>query len=541
MTDPGKSIDAEERPASEAQDGQAVPACRTAAPLPPVSSDDAAGPDPGVAFAPGTAPAGDPDPTPTTLGNVRNTTPVDPWAGHSTHYPTPNESYAYPGQSRTAPRRRRTWPRVLLAAGLTGVLAVTTAAVVYFWPRYPALDFQRLAETARFAPVVPVSSAFSDATANGDRLYFASSDAAGNLGVTAVDAAAARPAWSSTAAGSATRWENMSGLPYGLVVTGRAGSATRVVVLGAERGDLLWDRMLGDDDQILFGRSVAVHADQEAHQLIGLDAGTGSERWRLPDEDDTGVRTLTVTSAADLTGPASGRGRPFSPSLADARLVQINADHSVRIVDINTGTVGKTWQTAAGVDDEVFAHNGRLVVRESGSVQRVVAYDLETGDPALLHTAEQGTRLTELVPCGNDLVCFVKTRAGGEQTVLRRSITGDGGAWESGPITDVARLVPVGDSVMVQARDSTTLLEPSGDTAWTHPGTVARLDSGNMLRFGHVFTGAPIDDSLSGQHLGDPPVELGAIYDVRTETCAWTTSMLGCVTEKDYVTYRFAE
>ncbi|WP_229074620.1 PQQ-like beta-propeller repeat protein [Actinoplanes sp. DH11] len=582
MTDPEKSPDAAEAPASEAeadQDPPSPPTTPDPAPSPspspspepspepspspePESSprplpepDPEPAPSPGFALEPGpvvftsgVAPAADPEPTPTTLGNLRNTEPVDPWAGHETVFPTPvHGHYAYSPETPAPPprRRRRTWLLGLLAAGVTGVLAVTTAAVVYYWPQYPALDFQRLTETARFGPAVPVSSAFADTTVVGERFYFASSDAAGTIGVTAVDGTAEQPAWNSTAAGTAARWDNMSGLPYGLVITGRTESADRpirVAVLGADRGDLLWDLELGGRDQTIFGKSVAIHVDRAGHRLIGLDATTGTERWRLADVSETGTRTLAVTAPGDLSGPASARGRPFTPALSDARLVQINADHSVRVVDMNSGTVGKSWQTGAAVDDEVFAHNGRLVVRESGSVERVVAYDLTTGAPTLLHTAEQGARLTRLTACGNDSVCFTKGRPGArEQTVLRLSLTGDTENWESGPLTDVVRLVPVGDSVVVQGPDATTLLDAAGTTAWTHPGTVARLDSGNMLRFGHVFTGAPIDESLSGQHVGDQPVELGAIYDVRTETCAWTTTLLGCVTADSYATYRFAD
>ncbi|WP_433830759.1 hypothetical protein ACQP2E_11685 [Actinoplanes sp. CA-015351] len=500
-----------------------------------------------VAFASGVAPAADPGPS-TVMARADQPygDPVDPWAGHAAGFNTPVDGhYAYPPEKPAARKpRRRTWLVVLLASLMTVVLAVATAAIVYFWPRYPALDFERLTEGQHFSPVVPVSSAWSDATVSGDRIYFASSDTKGAVGVTAIDGHSPQPFWSSTAAGTAKRWTGMMALPWGVMITGTTGvkaTPKRTVVLGSEQGQLLWDILLGTDDQMIYGKDVAVHVDVAGHQLIGLDAATGSELWRLPDLSDTGTRTLPISAPEDLTGPSSGRGRPFSPAFTDQRLVQINADHSVRLVDMSSGTVGKSWQTGAVADDEVYAHNGQLIIRESGNVQRVVAYDLTTGSPNLLYTAEPDTELTGLAPCGDDLVCFVKTVGGAkEQTVVRLSLTG-AAAWESAALTGIIRVFPIGNTVIVQSETNTTLLDDKGATSWTHPGSVARIDSGNMLRFGHIFTEKPIDESLSGQHVGDAPVELGAAYDVRTETCAWTARVLGCVTEKDYVTQRFAK
>ncbi|MEU4693661.1 PQQ-binding-like beta-propeller repeat protein [Actinoplanes sp. NPDC023714] len=550
----GAVVEASEEPPAEEPRAEEPPAEEPPSDEPAEKPRESAdGDEPAVVFSRGTASAAEPDPDPTTVvvqdANGRNyAAPVDPWAGHGAGFQTPVDGhFAYPRPLTAAKKpRRRTWILALVASVVTLVLAVATAAVVYFWPRYPSLDFERLSEPTRFPPVVPVGSTWSDATVAGQRIYFASSDPDGKVGVTAVDGASREPAWSSTAAGTAKRWAGMEALPFGVALDGRfddKAHPSKIVLLGAANGELLWTLPLAPGDKPIYGKNVVVHVDTAGHQLIGFDAATGNERWRLADLSDTGTRTLPVGSAGDLNGPTSLRGRPFDPQYTDQRLVQINADHSVRVIDLNSGTVGKSWQTGAATDDEVFAHNGRLVVRESGNVRRVVAYDLESGSPDVLYTAEPDVEVTGLTPCGDEAVCFVKTRKpDGQQTVVRIDLASSGseGTWESGAIADVVRAVPVGASVVVQSRANTTLIDEKGATAWTHPGTVARLDAGNILRFGHVQTDQVIDESVSGQHLGDEPVELGAVYDVRTTTCAWTISVLGCVTATDYVTQRFA-
>lgn len=200
-----------------------------------------------AAFVPGVAPAADPEPA-TEVVVARSDQPygdpVDPWAGHAAGFNTPVDGhYAYPKEEIAERKpRRRTWLVVVLASLLTMVLAVATAAVVYFWPRYPALDFERLAEGQHFSPVVPVSSAWSDATVSGDRIYFASSDVKGAVGLTAVDGYSTQPSWSSTAAGTAKRWTGMMALSYGVMITGTTGVKTtpkRTVVLGSEQGPAL--------------------------------------------------------------------------------------------------------------------------------------------------------------------------------------------------------------------------------------------------------------------------------------------------------------
>jgi hypothetical protein len=516
----------------------------------PADDDGPAGDVPGpVAFSRGVAAAADPDPTPVVVTAGRSTheygEPVDPWAGHPAGYSTQVDGPCPYPREETPKRspRRRTWLFALLAATVTMVLAVATAAVVWFWPRYPALDFERLAQPARFAPALPVTSAWADASVVGDRIYFGNAGPDGRVAVSAVDGAATDVVWSSTAAGRSERWTGMEALASGVALSAQTGDKkhpSKVVMLGAANGDLRWTIPLGPNDRVIHGRLVTVHVDQVNHQLIGLDATSGAERWRLPDLTANGTRTLAVGAAGDLNGPSSGRGRPFSPTYADPRLVQINPDHSVRVVDLNSGTVGQSWQTGAAADDEVFAHNGRLIVRESGNVRRVVSYDLSTGSPTVLFTAEPDVDVSRLTPCGDDAVCFAKTlKDAGMHTVVRIGLDGSAG-WESGALTDVLRMFPVGDAVLVQSRATNTLIDAKGAISWTHPGTVARLDSGNVLRFGHVFTDAAIDESLSGQHIGDEPVELGAVYGVRTATCAWTTKMLGCVSKTDYLTQRFA-
>ncbi|WP_412749229.1 PQQ-binding-like beta-propeller repeat protein [Krasilnikovia sp. M28-CT-15] len=479
--------------------------------------------------------------------------PVDPWATAESRALAMGQTLYVGGPEISDPgavaarRPRRKWLHALIAVGVTSVLALSAAAViVYLLPRYPALAFHRLGAETHFPPTVPVSSSWSDGTATKDRFYFASSNKTGAVGVTAVDATGTTSIWSTTVAGTAAGWSGLMALPNGVLLQSAPDPRTkksRLVVLGPDHGELLWEHLLSDGDDMIFGKTVAVHVDRAGHQLMGLDVTTGRERWRLMDPKGASTTTVPTTTPNDVSGAASAHGRPFAPVLDDdQRIVQITADHAARVVDLTSGTVGKLWQTDAATNDEVVAHNGRLIIRESSNVERIVSYDLGSGKATLLYTAQQDVRITKLSVCGNDWICFVMTTDGDakQQHVVKLPVVGDDPPWESGPLAGIERLTPVGDSLIVKVSGFTAMLDPSGRTAWTNPGAVVRLDSGNVLRFGHPLSSSAIDDSLSATHLGDEPVELGPIYDVRTDTCAWNTTTLACVTEKDFMTQRFA-
>ena len=121
-------------------------------------------------------------------------------------------------------------------------------------------------------------------------------------------------------------------------------SPREVVVRDAETGRQRWSRAIGDDDQVSFGRDVAVLLDDAGERLVGLRMSDGAQVWATDSPRDSAENAPTVllrveTSAA-ANGPAFADGTPRDPWRgADDRLVQIGADRSARLLDRNTGQV----------------------------------------------------------------------------------------------------------------------------------------------------------------------------------------------------------
>jgi hypothetical protein len=568
---------------SDSVPGQAgAPAVESRAEAPP--------PDDPLRYQQGVAHAKTPTPTPSTLPNNRPppgagpatgpephyAEPVDPWAtaeaaaiaaagGGQSAVPrsptsfTPPDSRSWlasaegtPGGAEGQGRFRRSYK--IMAAGLVVIVGIAATLVLIFWPRDRALDFTPLVQAKRFAPAVTMTSKFADAEIVGDRAYFASVDDAGTLGVVAVDAETGKQAWSSTKAGIAPQWDHMVALPGALAAFTYTDSTTRtrrMVILGGDHGELLWDRTIGDDDAVYFVADVAVLVDQTGHRLLGLEInGRGKTRWEIPDlktDSSTGTTIVPATTDDDVAGPATMRGTALAPDVGDdSRIVQINADRSARVIDAKNGkVVVPPRQSVADTDDEAIAHNGRLIVRESENAHRIMSYNLDKlGEPKVLYTAPDTNRqLTDLAPCGPSRVCFVQSTGYDDKTAQVMSVdVTKGGHWARGvPMTE--SLVPVGNAVLA-AQDTSppkvSLLDAKGKVLWTREGQAARLDSSNVLLFLKALSDYPDDSFVWGDHVGDAAVPLGALSSVRSSTCSWNTAMLACVTDKDFTLQRFA-
>jgi hypothetical protein len=540
----------------------------------------------------GVAHAATPTPTPSTLPNNRPppssappssapvspspqyAEPVDPWAtaeaaalaggggggaGHAV-FPgspgpvTPPASESWLASAEPGQRKRSYRKRALVAAGLVVVLGLAAAAAVVFWPRDRALDFTPLADAKRFAPAVTMTSKFADAEILGDRAYFASTDEAGTLGAVAVDTKSGVQVWSSPAAGVAAQWDHMIALPDGLAVFSATDTTTRqrrMVILGRDHGELRWERSLGDDDGVWFMADVVVVADRAQHRLLGLEINNkGKTRWEIPDikgDSSTATAVIPATTNDDIIGPATASGSRLAPDMTDdTRIVQIGADRSARVIDAKSGDiVVKPRQSVADPDDEVVAHNGRLIVRESENAQRIMSYALDKlGEPKSVYTAPDTTRqLSHLVPCGPDRVCFVEAAGYEDKTDQVTSLDVTTGKRWARSLPSTETLVPVGDSVLA-AQNTTpprvSLLNAKGAVVWTREGEAARLNNANMLLFLKAGSDYPDDSFVWGDHVGDPAAPLGALQQVRSSTCSWDTAMLACVTDKDFVLQRFA-
>ncbi|MEU4213968.1 Hsp70 family protein [Actinoplanes sp. NPDC026623] len=456
-----------------------------------------------------------------------------------------------PGPRLSAYRGKGRW---IVAAGTAAALGIAATAVVLLWPGFSALEYRPLTDEHRIAPVVPVTSSFSGTNLRDGRAYFASTDDNGTLGVVAAATDSGKKLWGSVEAGTATRWESFSALPDAVAAISDADSVTgehRMVLLGPGDGKKMWDRRFGRDDSVVFAGDKAVLVDRAENRLVGLEVTDhGKVGWELKSpstEYSTGAtKVIKVTTEPDLTGP--GASRLFAEAYDDdARIVQIGADRSARVIDASTGAVSAgPRQSVAEPDSQVIAHNGRLFVVETGDSNRIVAYDLaKLDEPRVLYTAPSTARLSLMTSCGADRVCVVETTASDADSaqVVAIDAAGKGVVWRR-TVANVDGIVTVGEAVLASRStlpESTSLLDAKGRVAWTRAGFVGRLDGGNMLQFSKALSTSADDPALSGEHLGDDAVPLGSLAGVRTSTCTWDTTYLACVADEDFVIERFAD
>ncbi|MGW4943887.1 Hsp70 family protein [Actinoplanes sp. NPDC004185] len=469
----------------------------------------------------------------------------------STH-PDPDEAGG-PGARAKLPayKRKVVW---IVAAVTAVVLGAAATVVVLLWPGYPALDYEPLADLHRVKPVVPVSSAFSAAALRDGRAYFASADDTNTLGVVAAATDTGETAWTSTAAGSANRWEFFFTIPGAVVAITGIDSLTgqrRVVVLDAGDGKKRWERAMDGYDNVLFAGDRVVLIDRREGRLLGLDPRTGKGLWekRNPKSEygQTTTQVVPVTTEDDFAGPAGTDGVAFAEPLDDdKRIVQIGADDSAQVRDADSGeVVAGPRQSVAQTDDKVIAHNGRLIVAESTDAHRLFAYDLKKLEPKLLYTPPStNSRLEHLTPCGADRICLIETAGSDAKTAQVVAINAaDGGVVWRRPVVDAEDLIAVGEAVLVPQNTSpaqVSLVASDGRIAWTRAGVAGRLDAGNTLQFSKALSTSSDDPALAGEHVGDKAVPLGSLADVRSSTCAWDTSHLACVADADFIIQRFA-
>ena len=503
---------------------------------------------------------------------MRYAEPVDPWAtGEAAAFgavhgpPEPWLASAQPGSGRgiggpgaasggsgKAYKKRVLW---VVAAAAVIVLGVAATLTVVFWPKYPALDFHPLGEVRRVPAAAKMGSGFVASAVRGDRAYFASVDArftdSESLGVVAADLATGKVKWSRAGVAVAARWEQLLATPDAVVAISARDSisGTRLMeLLDPGTGKEIFQTKIGGDDNVMFTGDVVLQIDRVNARLVAYNVRTGQQRWSTPNPvGQYDVKTTAViksTTVADDAGPASTGGVAFAaPVDDDTRVVQIGGDRSAQVIDAETGKVRLTLAAVADPGDDVIAHNGRLIVSESDTVRRIVAYDLvKAGQPKVLYQATQaGSRIEHLTECGADRVCFVETVDTASKVVAVDAAKG-GSGWAR-PLAGVDNLVPVGDSVLAIQDSPTaqaTLLDAKGKVAWTKPGEVARLDAGNLLVFSKPLSTIANQPSLSGVHLGDSQVELGPLGDQRSGSCSWDTAFIACVGQTEFEIQKFA-
>ncbi|WP_455565592.1 outer membrane protein assembly factor BamB family protein [Micromonospora purpureochromogenes] len=369
----------------------------------------------------------------------------------------------------------------------------------------------------------------------------------------AVDAGSGDELWRKATPVGAQRWTGIRALPGGVAVLADAsGDSTPrdLLVLDAGSGDQRWRLSVHGDDDLHYTRDTVVWVDRTSDRLVGLRMRDGHEEWRQDSPRDeygnSRTRVVRVGTAEALGGAGFVTGAPTAPWLGTGgRLVQVSADRSVRVIDMDSGEVLRSRPNVADVDDLVVAHADRVYVTEDERGYRLLGYDLASlGEPDVLYTApDDGRRPQSLVACGEHRACLLEV-PDGETARTEVVAATEGKGSRHWPAPEADGLVPVGEHLLAR-RDSpqyaVTLFDADGRAVLAdRDGVAVRLDAGNVLLFAEPPSTAEDDRSLAGLAVGGKsPFEMGELKDVRSESCSWNASVIACGREKDFVLYRF--
>ncbi|MBM0260310.1 PQQ-binding-like beta-propeller repeat protein [Micromonospora sp. 4G55] len=249
--------------------------------------------------------------------------------------------------------------------------------------RYPALEFRTLEVVATpKAGAERATAVFTSVL--GDRAYLAHQLADDRLEVVAVDAGSGDELWRKSTPVGAQRWTGIRALPGGVAVLADAsGDSTPrdLLVLDAGSGDQRWRLSVHGDDDLHYTRDTVVWVDRTGDRLVGLRMRDGHEEWRRDSPRDeygnSRTRVVRVGTPEASGGVGSVTGAPTAPWLGTGgRLVQVGADRSVRLIDMDSGAVLRSRPNVADVDDLVVAHADRLYVTEDERGYRLLGYDL---------------------------------------------------------------------------------------------------------------------------------------------------------------------
>ncbi|MFI2652785.1 Hsp70 family protein [Micromonospora fulviviridis] len=458
---------------------------------------------------------------------------------------TPGSPAAPTGGGR---RRRALWISVGAVAALAGV---ATATVLYLTrDRHPELDFEAFGKPVRVAAGGERPVEMFTAVA-GDRAYLAYPREDDRLAVVAVDAGTGKVQWRKESATTADQWAGVVALPGAVaLLADAAGSSTprQLEVLDGGHGGPRWRHTVQGDDEMFVGRDVVAVTDHERKRLVGLKLSNGDEKWSLPDLTDqygsTRDSVHPVTTDAAVSGPGYGDGSPRDPEQGPIeQLVQVSADKSVRLIDLDSGREARRWKAVAEPDDLVAAHEDRLYV--AGDDGRLLAYDLgKQAQPSVLYTAEDDNRRAKaLAPCGEHRACLLEVTNSDDKTAAVVAAREGKGVkrWAAPGMT---QLVPVGERVLarrIYPEPAATLFAPDGTKVLDdEDGVAVRVDAGNLLLFADPLGSGVDDRSVAGVGAGSGKVvQLGELKDVRGDSCSWNTQVIVCGSEEDFVLHRF--
>ena len=300
-----------------------------------------------------------------------------------------------------------------------------------------------------------------------------------------------------------------------------------------------------------FYDKVALVSDRAAKRLRGLNLETGQQIWERDDDKAGHQRLIIETDATDRDQPGSwGNFAPFSGNTR--RVIQLNADKSIRVIDLDSGAVIGTRSNVGDADAIYAAHDGTLYVADSKEGYQITAFNLDrlAEEPRSVYRSEGSDRAIgdeAMMPCGDGRLCVLDEKAGDDATTQLVVVDGKKGGrvWvEAAPEADV--LIPVGDRVVAWSTSGeygASLYEPNGKKRLELAGAIVRLNAGNVLTFDRQLNNSAGDQSISGLGVkaDGNPTNLGVLRNIKGSRCSWNEKVIFCPSDSDFRAWRFAD
>jgi outer membrane protein assembly factor BamB len=448
-------------------------------------------------------------------------------------------------------------PGWIVAVGAaTSVLAVVSFFTVLLWPggggdeeATGPLEFQRFGgSVARISFDQPSHTTLT--SVEGDNGYTAW-EQGGDLHVIAFEVSTGAERWRQTVSG-ASQWSRLIAAPGAVLVLAQESEDTeprRMVVLDAATGDQRWHEDVRGDDLIFFLEGALGWLDHEGRALRGLDLASGAQRWQheFPTEEDS--YAVAVLTAADLARPSNLAGEPGA-GIGDHRIVMVNGDRSVWVVDGKTGQILTRGSNLASPDDRLLGYGERLFVAPNEVDYQLVSHDLTelAGVPRIHYTPPDQDRYPLMLePCGGTRVCVLESdQFDTAQTEVVAVNAVDGGQIWRASAPDAERLLGVGDWAVTAASltyEPTVLaFDGTGRTAVESTGLPVRLNDANLLI---VTTAGGYEEYLRGVGVAignnGEQFEMGQLPEgFDQEQCSWNERYLVCPDRAGAEIWRFA-
>jgi outer membrane protein assembly factor BamB len=454
-----------------------------------------------------------------------------------------------------ARRRRRVPGWIAAVAAATSVAAVASFLTVLLWPseggeQEPAgpLDFQRFGSVALVPFAQPSHTTLT--AVEGDHGYTAW-EQGGDLHVIAFDVATGTERWRHVVAGS-SQWSRLVAAPGAVLVLALESDEQeprRMFVLDSQTGAQLWHEDVRGDDLLFFLEGALGWLDLEGRALRGLDLTTGAERWRheFPGEEQSNA--VSVLTEADLARPSNVNGEP-APGIGDHRIVMVNPDRSVWVVDGNTGQIVGERGNLASPDDVLLGYGERLFIAPNEVDYELRSYELAqlaAGVPQVHYTPPTADRYPIMVePCGNGRVCVLESNQfDTSQTEVVAVNAIDGGEIWRAPAPEAERLIGVGDWAVTAAslsfQPTVLVFDETGNRAVESQGLPVRLNDANLLI---ATTAGGYEEYLAavGVATGNgEQFEMGQLPEgIDQEQCSWNERYLVCPNRSGAEVWQFA-